>query len=469
MVFARAHLHSFLFIFTTCNHKRLGLYYLINSLLFVLSGTLYSLLIRIELYGSGNRIITSENLNTYNLSVTLHGLIMIFFVIMPVLYGGLGNYLIPIYVLAPEVSFPRINCLSLLILPFSSSYLLISLCTEFASATGWTFYPPLSTSLMSLSPVGVDLLIIGLLLSGISSFMTSLNFFTTIINMRGYGLTVSLLSLYTFAILITALLLLLSLPILTAAFFKIFSDLHFNTIFFDANFYGDPILYQHLFWFFGHPEVYILIIPAFGVISQTISTSASTILFAFQSKILAMVCISFLGTIVWSHHLYTVGLEVDTRAYFSAVTMLISLPTGTKIFNWLTTFYFTNLPFVFTHMFYSFVFLLMFTIGGLTGILLSNASIDISLHDTYYVVAHFHYVLSLGAVIALFVCILFYSTLLLGYNFYFTILGINITFIPLHFLGFNSMPRRIPDYPDLIISWNFLSSSGSSLTVLGFL
>merc|ERR1711904_666932 len=197
---------------------------------------------------------------------------------------------------------------------------------------------------------------------------------------------------------------------------RFFSDIHFNTIFFDANFYGDPILYQHLFWFFGHPEVYILIIPAFGVISQTISTSASTILFAFQSKILAMVCISFLGTIVWSHHLYTVGLEVDTRAYFSAVTMLISLPTGTKIFNWLTTFYFTNLPFVFTHMFYSFVFLLMFTIGGLTGILLSNASIDISLHGTYYVVAHFHYVLSLGAVIALFVCILFYSTLLLGYN-----------------------------------------------------
>merc|ERR1711965_1253789 len=293
-VHAPEHLHSFLFIFTTCNHKRLGLYYLINSLLFVLSGTLYSLLIRIELYNSGNRIITSENLNTYNLSVTLHGLIMIFFVIMPVLYGGLGNYLIPIYVLAPEVSFPRINCLSLLILPFSYSYLLISLCTEFASATGWTFYPPLSTSLMSLSPVGVDLLIIGLLLSGIS-------------------------------------------------FFMIFSDLHFNTIFFDANFYGDPILYQHLFWFFGHPEVYILIIPAFGVISQTISTSASTILFAFQSKILAMVCISFLGTIVWSHHLYTVGLEVDTRAYFSAVTMLISLPTGTRIFYWLSAFYFAKL------------------------------------------------------------------------------------------------------------------------------
>merc|ERR1711937_649424 len=468
------HKHSFLFIFTTCNHKRLGLYYLINSLLFVLSGTLYSLLIRIELYNSGNRIITSENLNTYNLSVTLHGLIMIFFVIMPVLYGGLANYLLPIYVLSPEVSFPRINCLSLLILPFSYSYLLISLCTEFGAATGWTFYPPLSTSLMSLSAVGIDLLIMGLLLSGISSFMTSLNFFCTVINMRGYGLTSYSLSLYTFTILITTILLLLSLPILTGTLFMIFSDLHFNTIFFDTSFYGDPILYQHLFWFFGHPEVYILIIPTFGIISQTISTSINSLLFALQTKILAKVCISFLGTIVWSHHLYTVGLEVDTRAYFSAVTMLISLPTGTKIFNWLTTFYFNNIGLTFTHMFYSFVFLLMFTIGGLTGI---------SLHDTYYVVAHFHYVLSLGAVIALFVCLLFYSTLLLGYNtflhminstllyynFYFIILGINITFTPLHFLGFNSMPRRIPDYPDLIMNWNFLSSCGSSLTLLGFI
>merc|ERR1711966_618597 len=278
--------------FTSCNHKRLGLYYLISALLFTLSGTLYSLLLRLELYGSGNRIIHSENLNSYNLSVTLHGLIMIFFVIMPVLYGGLANYL------------------------------LLSLCTEFGAATGWTFYPPLCTSLMSLSPVGVDLLIIGLLLSGISSFMTSLNFFCTIINMRSYGLTSTFSSLYICAIFITALLLLLSLPVLTGALFTVFSDLHFNTIFFDAT-------------FFGHPEVYILIIPAFGVISQVIPTSVSSLLFALQSKILAKACISFLGTIVWSHHLYTVGLEVDTRAYFSAVTMLISLPTGTKIFNWL--------------------------------------------------------------------------------------------------------------------------------------
>merc|ERR1711966_449693 len=434
------------FIFTTCNHKRLGLYYLVSSLLFVLSGTLYSLLLRLELYGSGNRIIHSENLNSYNLSVTLHGLIMIFFVIMPVLYGGLANYLLPIYVLSPEVSFPRINCLSLLILPFSYSYLLISLCTEFGAATGWTFYPPLSTSLMSLSAVGVDLLIMGLLLSGISSFMTSLNFFCTVINMRGYGLTSYSLSLYTFAILITAVLLLLSFPVLTGALFMIFSDLHFNTIFFDATFYGDPILYQHLFWFFGHPEVYILIIPAFGVISQVISTSVSSLLFALQSKILAKACISFLGTIVWSHHLYTVGLEVDTRAYFSAVTMLISLPTGTKIFNWLTTFYFNNIGLTFTHNYYSFVFLLMFTIGGFSGIILYS-TILLGYNTFLHMI----------------------NSTLLYYNFYFTILGINITFTPLHFLGFNSMPRRIPDYPDSIMNWNFLSSCGSSLTLLGFI
>merc|ERR1712031_40364 len=288
--------------------------------------------------GFGNRIIHSENLNSYNLSVTLHGLIMIFFIIIPVLYGGLANYFLPIYILAPEVSLPRINCLSLLILPYSYSYLLISLCTEFGAATGWTFYPPLSTSLMNLSPVGVDLLIIGLLLSGISSFMTSLNFFCTVVNMRGYGLTSTFSSLYICAIFITALLLLFTLPVLTGAFFMVFSDLHFNTIFFDATFYGDPILHQHLFWFFGHPEVYILIIPAFGVISIIISSSYQKIIFGNQSMIFAMSCISLLGTLVWGHHMYTVGLETDTRAYFTGVTILISLPTGTKIFNWLSTY-----------------------------------------------------------------------------------------------------------------------------------
>merc|ERR1711937_588503 len=301
------------------------------------------------------------------------------------------------------------NCLSLLILPFSYSYLLISLCTEFASATGWTFYPPLSTSLMSLSPVGIDLLIIGLLLSGISSFMTSLNFFTTIINMRGYGLTVSLLSLFAWSVLITAVLLLLSLPILTAAFFKIFSDLHFNTIFFDANFYGDPILYQHLFWFFGHPEVYILIIPAFGIISIIISGVSQKIIFGNQSMIFAMSCISLLGSVVWGHHMYTVGLETDTRAYFTGVTILISLPTGTKIFNWLST-YLGNPPLLLlrtSSALFALLFLLMFTVGGSTGVILGNAAVDLALHDTYYVVAHFHFVLSLGAVIAIFSGIIF--------------------------------------------------------------
>jgi len=459
------------------------MYYLISTQLFTISGTLYSVFIRLELYRSGMRIISMDNLNFYNLQITLHGIIKIFFVVMPILYGALGNYLVPIYIKAPEVSFPRMNCLSLKLLPFSYSYLLISLCTEFSSGTGWTFYPPLSTSLMNLSPIDVDYLLIGLLISGISSFLTSLNFFVTTANKYSPSLSSYLLSLFTTASFITALLLLLSLPVLTGAILKILSDLHFNTIFFDSNFYGDPVLYQHLFWLFGHPEVYILILPAFGVISESISVSISNSLFAFQSKIIAMTSISFLGTIVWSHHLYTVGLEVDTRAYFSSVTMLISLPTGTKIFNWVTTYYLNNIALSFIYLFYTFTFLLKFTFGGITGILLANAYIDISLHDTYYVITHFHYVLSLGAVIALFTSLFLYSSLVLGYNsflhsilsdlniynFFFTSLGINKTFSPLHFLGFNYMPRRITDYPDFLIHWNLLSSYGSSFTLWGFL
>ena len=324
-----------------CNHKRIGLYYLLSSFLFGLSGTVFSVLIRLELYSSGNRIISPENQNFYNISITLHGLLMIFFLVMPGLFGGFGNYFMPIFLGAPEVVYPRINNISILILPLSYILIILSVTGEFSNGTqgtGWTLYPPLSTSLISLSPIGIDILLYGLLLSGISSCLTSINFIATIINMRCYSMTLSIMPVYTWSIYITGFLLLLTLPILTGALIILLADLHYNTVFFDPIFGGDPVLYQHFFWLFGHPEVYILIIPAFGIISIIISGITQIILFGNQSMILAMSCISILGSVVWGHHMYIVGMESDTRAYFTAVTMMISLPTGTKIFNWLCTY-----------------------------------------------------------------------------------------------------------------------------------
>jgi len=337
---------------------------------------------------------------------------------------------------------------------------------------------------MSLSPSSTGLIIFSLLISGISSCLTSLNFWTTILNLRSYSLTLKTMPLFPYSLFITASMLLLTLPILSGALLLILSDLHSNTLFFDPIFGGDPIFYQHLFWFFGHPEVYILIIPAFGIISIIISGILQKIIFGNQSMIFAMSSISLLGSLVWGHHMYTVGLETDTRAYFTAVTILISLPTGTKIFNWLST-YLGNPPlirFSASSPYFTFLFLLMFTIGGSTGNILGNAAIDLGLHDTYYVVAHFHFVLSLGAVIAIFSGIIFNHENILGsknllpsssstlslYHFYLTFIGILLSFYPMHFLGFNLMPRRIPDYPDSFHSWNFLSSIGSGITFLSF-
>merc|ERR1712117_131813 len=319
----------FLSLLKNCNHKRLGIYYLLSAFIFGISGTLVSVLLRIELYSSGNRIISPENQNFYNVSITLHGLLMIFFLVMPSLFGGFGNYFAPIFQGSPEVVYPRANNLSILIL---------SLISEFGGGTGWTFYPPLSTSFMSLSPSSTGNLIFGLLISGVSSCLTSLNFWTTILNLRSYYLTLKTMPLFPWALLITGGMLLLTLPILSGALLMVLADLHSNTLFFDPIFGGDPIFYQHLFWFFGHPEVYILIIPAFGMISIIISGILQKIIFGNQSMIFAMSCISLLGSVVWGHHMYTVGLETDTRAYFTGVTILISLPTGTKIFNWLSTY-----------------------------------------------------------------------------------------------------------------------------------
>jgi len=409
---------------------------------------------------------------------------MIFFLVMPGLFGGFGNYFVPIFIGSPEVVYPRVNNLSILIIPISYILVIFSILTEFGGGRGWTLYPPLSTSLMSLSPSSTGYILYGLLMSGISSCLTSINFFTTIINMRSYNMTLNTMPLLSWAIFITGVMLILTLPILSGGLIMLLADLHYNTVFFDPIFGGDPILYQHLFWFFGHPEVYILIIPAFGIISIIISGIAQKIIFGNQSMILAMSCISILGSVVWGHHMYTVGLESDTRAYFTAVTMLISLPTGTKIFNWLCT-YLGNPPLLqikTSSALFGLIFLLMFTIGGSTGIILGNAAVDIGLHDTYYVVAHFHFVLSLGAVIGLLSGIIFFQEKIVGsnnflpssssynsiYHLVCTFFGILLTFTPMHFLGFNVMPRRIPDFPDYFNSWNYLSSIGSGITLISF-
>merc|ERR1712232_1484764 len=409
-----------------------------------------------------------------------HGLLMIFFLVMPGLFGGFGNYFLPIFQGSPEVVYPRVNNFSILLLFLSYFDLILSFISEFGGGTGWTLYPPLSTSFMSLSPSSVANLIFGLLVSGMSSSLTSLNFWVTILNLRSYSLTLKTMPLFPWALLITAAMLLLTLPVLSGALLMVLADLHSNTLFFDPIFGGDPVLYQHLFWFFGHPEVYILIIPAFGVISIVISSISQKIIFGNQSMIFAMSCISLL----WGHHMYTVGLETDTRAYFTGVTILISLPTGTKIFNWLST-YLGNLSLLqlrTSSALFALLFLLMFTIGGSTGVILGNAAGDLALHDTYYVVAHFHFVLSLGAVIAIFSGIIFNlekklapksllpspSSTLSLYHLVLTFIGILLTFSPMHFLGFNVMPRRIPDFPDSFHSWNFLSSIGSGITLLSF-
>merc|ERR1712021_44920 len=379
---------SFLSLVKNCNHKGLGIYYLLSAFIFGISGTLISVLIRIELYSTGNRIISPENQNFYNISITLHGFLMIFFLVMPSLFGGFGNYFVPIFQGSPEVVYPRVNNLSILILFLSFLFIIISIISEFGGGTGWTLYPPLSTSFMSLSPSSTANLIFGLLIAGVSSCLTSVNFWITILNLRSYCLTLKTMPLFPWALLITAAMLLLTLPVLSGALLMVIADLHSNTLFFDPVFGGDPVFYQHLFWFFGHPEVYILIIPAFGVISIVISAVAQKIIFGNQSMILAMSCISLIGSIVWGHHMYTVGLETDTRAYFTGVTILISLPTGTKIFNWLST-YLGNpklLHLKTSSALFGLLFLLMFTIGGSTGVILGNAAVDLALAQRMIVI-----------------------------------------------------------------------------------
>jgi len=478
--------------FMSTNHKDIGILYLWVAGAVGFISVLFTVYMRLELMEPGVQYMCAEgarfiadasaectpNGHLWNVMITYHGVLMMFFVVIPALFGGFGNYFMPLQIGAPDMAFPRMNNLSFWMYVAGTSLGVASLLApggngQLGSGVGWVLYPPLSTSEGGIS---MDLAIFAVHLSGASSILGAINMITTFLNMRTPGMTLHKVPLFAWSIFVTAWLILLSLPVLAGAITMLLMDRNFGTTFFQPAGGGDPILYQHILWFFGHPEVYIIIVPAFGIISHVVATFSRKPVFGYLPMVYAMVAIGALGFVVWAHHMYTVGMSLTQQSYFMLATMVIAVPTGVKIFSWIATMWGGSIEFK-TPMLWAFGFLFLFTVGGVTGIVLSQATIDRAYHDTYYVVAHFHYVMSLGAVFGIFAGIYFYMPKMSGrmfpewagkLHFWAMFIGANLTFFPQHFLGRQGMPRRYIDYPEAFAYWNYISSIGAFIAFASF-